>query len=133
MSTGDADPALAPYRLSQKAGKDSATVQITATHDGVTYPSDSLAPSDDFIPGNPLPTVGYSMEEGGAGPGTGRIIDSRTSVCTPRLNCGTARVAGTWTLPGGYSVNVPVSALSTGGDGDRAVNVYALTKGQGWA
>lgn len=134
VTTGDAAPAVAPHRISSKAGKSTASVSFTPTHDGVLYPSDALLPEDDLYPGAAAPIVAYIVRVGGTTPDTGRPAGGKSGVCSALFAC-SQQPCG-WSSPSGAAIAEDVTfveASDGGADGDRTVNVHVLTRGQGWS
>ena len=85
VTTEDAQPNVAPHRISRDPAKDDVTLQFTATNDGQIVPSADLLPSagtifpdagyypdtDIFpdegaiVPGWPRDFIGWTIREGG--------------------------------------------------------------------
>lgn len=105
VSSADAAPPAAPYRISKIAGHDRATVKFT-----------------------PTTTAGviraWRVLIGGAGRTTGRVGGQAGAVCGIAV-CGTARPLA---LPSGTQITEDVTfveASDGGADGARTVSVYA--------
>lgn len=137
VTTGDAAPVTAPFRISAKATKSTATVKFTPTHDGLLFPSTALAPEEQeaIIPeGPPRKILGYRLRLGGASYATGVDLGHRGEVCGEEV-CSEARVCSEWDSPSGVQLTEVIDYAETGtlADGDYAVNLYVNTDGQGWA
>lgn len=163
VTTEDAQPTVAPHKISALGAWDDVTVRFTATHDGQLVPSDDLVPSDGSIwpdegyypdegwypdeganvDGWARDIIGWSIKENSSDPTSGRVIAQNLSRCSTVGVCGTRAplnaVCGPEAkgrIPSGTQVTTPFTyadANDGGGDGVRDVKVYALTESQGWS
>lgn len=162
VTTEDAQPTVAPHKISALGAWDDVAVQFTATHDGDIVPTNDALPSegtiypdegwfpDDplmvadrgaMIPGVPRDTIGYIVRVGGSGPSSGRLVEQRANRCSVNRVCSSdpAKAAvssyGTRVAPGAPVVRgYTYAQVNDGaGDGARTVNVYVLTESQGWS
>lgn len=161
VTTEDAGPSVAPYKISQQVGYTDVTVKFTPTHDGVVIPSydlilgGSLFPDEDWYPdegyypdqgalifGQPRDIIGWEIRLGGSDRASGKLVAMDND------RCGTARPASTRAvthptaraqglrIPSGTQITTTFTysdADDGGADGSLTINVYALTEGQGWA
>jgi hypothetical protein len=110
VTTEDAAPGAAPYRISDKGAWDDWTYQLSVTHDGALVPTEDLVPSDGSIypdegwcpddsrmiadRGAPIPgvvrdVVGVIVRSGGSTPASGKLIQQTTNRCSVNRVCGT--------------------------------------------
>lgn len=155
VTTEDAAPTTAPNRISAKAGKNTATVKFTPTHDGNFIPknelipqgdalrpserlnpSESLVPYDGWYPGRQQPTIAVRIEEGGAAVGTGRLMDRFGLVCSDAFEvCSDSLPCSDFSSPSGTQLQKVLTYAETGApaDGDEQINIYVNTEMQGWS
>lgn len=152
VTTEDARPTVAPHRISNVAGYNTATVKFTATHNGdllpgpTTYPSPgSIAPANSSLALGPFPDdpafypddgaaingvaqdiIGYVVREGGVDQTTGKAVEFAGSVCSAALPCSARRKCSEWgfRVPSGTQQTVVIPyADANDGAGDGAKNV----------
>lgn len=149
ISTPDAAPVAAPYRISDEAGYSTATVKFTATHDGNLLPGPTVYPGDGtvfpassnaaagpfpddpafypdegaMIPGVAQDIIGYVIREGGTDQTSGKAVEFAGSVCSAALPCSSRRVCSEWGLrvPSGTQLTTLIPyADANDGTGDGA-------------
>lgn len=110
VTTEDAQPSVAPHKISRDPAYDDVSVKFTPTHDGDLVPSNDLLPSDGtifpdegyypdegwypdegaIVPGWPRDIIGWSVRENGSAtdPTSGRVISQNIGRCSSSRVCG---------------------------------------------
>lgn len=133
VTTADAAPAAAPHRISNKAGKDSAALSITPTHDGVYMPGDTLIPP--FTPGSAAPIIALRIMEGGTTPYTGTLVGRKGLVCDELEPCSESLACSDFSSASGAAITEDVTYAETGAPADstQTINAWLCTDKQGWS
>lgn len=133
LVTEDVAPAAAPYRISNKGGKDHADFAFTPTHDGAYVPCPELIPP--WTPGVPAPILAVKAMEGGASPYTGTVVGRFGLVCSDLEPCSDSLPCSDWESPSGVQLTEDVTYAETGApaDGPQQINVWVCTDRQGWS
>lgn len=134
VSTADAAPGAAPYRISDKPGHDTATVAFTPRPRVAPVPNELLVPSDTLAPDTGDTQIkGWIMRLGGSDAHTGIEIDSQGSVIGSGMKI--RRRVTRYRAPVGEQQQVSVSyaELPSLGDGPEQISVYVNRNGEGWA
>jgi hypothetical protein len=133
LATEDVTPAAAPYRISDKPGKDHADFAFTPTHDGHYVPCAQLIPP--FTPGVPAPILAVKVMEGGVDPYTGTEVGRLGLVCSDSEPCSDSLPCSGWESPSGTQLAEDVTYPETGApaDGSQTINVWVCTDRQGWS
>lgn len=133
VTTADAVPATAPHRISNKAGKDTATLAVTPTHDGVHYPGPTLIPP--YTPGAHEPIIAVRICDGGTDPYSGKLVGRKGLVCSESEPCSEALACTDWESASGAAIaeDVTYAEEAPQSDGTRTINVWVCTDRQGWS
>lgn len=138
ITTEDAAPIVAPFRISAIPGFSTATVKFTPTHDGDIYPMATLVVDEGVTPLYPAPNVrkiiGYRFRMGGSDFKSGVDLGRKGEPCGQEP-CSVKRKCTSWNSDSGVQLTEVIDYAETGApaDGDQTVNIYVNTDLQGWS
>jgi hypothetical protein len=108
VTTGDAAPTVAPHRISNKSGKDTATIKFTVINTRISA---------------------YMIRMGGSTAYTGTLLARKGFVCSESEPCSDTdpdKVCTDLNISSGTQVTETITYAKTGApaDGDQTVNVW---------
>lgn len=136
ITTADVQPDVAPHRISEVTSKDKLTFTLSLVQDDDVYPGEFLPE----IPSSGLKLndqhfMGYSIEIGGSGVGTGQILTGVNGMCSDEMPCSEQMACGGALDMTGGSIDGEIDSDMFPGevDGTKRINVYLQLEARGWA
>lgn len=160
VTTGDAVPAVAPNRISNKATKNTATITFTPNDDGLLplddvgavegllpedpgpFPSESLFPSEALYPESfgllpddgTSPVIAIRFMVGGTTPYNGTEVSHKGRLATNKLACSENLTCENFEVAPNVQLTEDITYPETGGpaDGPLTVSIWMNVAGE-WA
>jgi hypothetical protein len=137
ITTADATPTSAPFKISAVPTKNQAVVAFTPTHDGNSFPGSGDLPGSGNLPGEAKVILAYRVLLGGSNFETGTNLGFRGVICGDfhKVESNGSVRCSNFNSPSGVQLTENIDYPETGGpaDGSYVVNVYVLTEDQGWS